>query len=67
MKLIQPVQTVIYMYTLHSNQVKDQNHSFVYSQGPHAKQRDETLLTSSRFIKLNQGNREGYNPQRQNP
>ena len=67
MKLIQPVQTVIYMYTLHSNQVKDQNHSFGYSQRPHAKRRDETLLTVSRFIKLNENNREGYKPRRQNP
>jgi len=65
MKLIQPVQTVIYMYTLHSNQVKDQNHSFGYIQRPHAKRRDETLLTASRFIKLNQGNHEGYKPQSQ--
>ena len=65
--LLQPVQTVIYMYTLHSNQVKHQKHSLGFSQRSHAKRRDETLLTAFRFIKLNQGNREGYKPQRQKP
>ena len=62
MNLIQTVQIVIYMYTLHSNQVNDQNHSFGNNQRPHAKRREETLLIAFRFTKLNQGNREGYKP-----
>ena len=68
MKLIQLVQTVIYMYTLYSNQIKKPKTTVSASAKDSMLNKEmKLLIAANRFIKLNQDNREGYKSRRPNP